>query len=218
MSRARWASQRPAAAASNGNSLGQDTFMKLLVAQLQNQNPMNPQDGKDFVAQLAQFSVVEGINNMKDSFANFSSASSHTQSLQAANLVGKSVLVASDKGILDDSGSIRGKLNLQDASSRVTVGIYDEGGQLIRTVDLKAQPAGEVPFTWDGRLEDGITVAPRGVYGIKASALQNGGGQLALQPEVESPVESVIMGGSNGLQVDLGVLGKHGLRDILEVL
>ncbi|NJD07060.1 MAG: flagellar hook assembly protein FlgD [Methylococcaceae bacterium] len=210
--------QKPAAAATNGNALGQDVFMKLLVAQLQNQNPLNPQDGKDFVAQLAQFSVVEGIESMKSAFSDFSSSSAQGQGLQMANLVGKNVLVAADRGVLDSSGSVRGKLNLADPSDRVTVDIYDESGKAIRSIDLGAQPAGEVEFTWDGKLDDGITVAPKGVYGIKAKALQNGGGQLALQPQVEAPVESVVMGGANGVQVDLGVLGKHGLKDILEVL
>lgn len=206
------------AAKTSGNSLGQDTFMKLLVAQLQNQNPLKPQDGSEFVAQLAQFSVVEGINDMKSSFSDFSSSYSDSQSLQMANLVGRSVLVASDRGILNDSGSIRGKLSLDEASAKVTVSIYDQTGQEIRAIDLGAQSPGELEFSWDGRLEDGITVAPQGVYTVKARALQNGGGNVALQPKIETPVESVILGGSNGVQVDLGVLGKHGLKDILEVL
>lgn len=211
--------RKPEAPKTDGNSLGQDTFMKLLVAQLQNQNPLKPQDGSEFVAQLAQFSVVEGINDMKSSFSDFSSAYSDTQSLQMANnLVGRSVLVESDKGILDDSGSIRGKLSLGQASDQVTVVIYDKSGKEIRTLDLKAQPQGETEFSWDGRLDDGVTMAPKGVYTIKARALQNGGGNLALQPKVETPVESVVLGGSNGVQVDLGVLGKHGLKDILEIL
>jgi len=203
----------------DGNSLGQDTFMKLLVAQLQNQNPLKPQDGSEFVAQLAQFSVVEGINAMKKSFGDFSTSYNDSQSLQMANgLVGRNVLVASDKGVLGGSGSIRGKLSLDEPSDKVTVSIYDKAGLEIRSIDLGANPVGEVEFTWDGRLDDGITVAPKGEYTIKARALKNGGGNVALQPKVETPVESVILGGSNGVQVDLGVLGKHGLKDILEVL
>lgn len=209
--------QKPAVQ-KNDNGMGSDVFMKLLVTQLQNQNPLKPQDGADFVAQLAQFSVVSGINDLKDSFSGFSTSMGDYKGLQAANLVGRSVVINSDQGVLGESGSLSGKLTLDSSSSQVTVDILNKAGQKIRSINLGFQAPGEVPFTWDGRLDDGVTVAPQGTYTVKAQALQDGGGQLALTPQIETPVDSVTLGGTNGIEVDLGALGKRPLKDILEVL
>jgi flagellar basal-body rod modification protein FlgD len=210
--------QKPAAQAANGNSMGSDVFMKLLVTQLQNQNPLKPQDGSEFVAQLAQFSVVTGINDLKDSFSGFSNSMGDYKGLQAANLVGRNVLITSDQGVLKEGESLNGSVTLDASSSQVTVDILNKAGQKIRTINLGYKPAGEVPFSWDGKLDDGVSVAKPGTYTVKVQALQGTGGQMALQPNIEAPVESVTLGGSNGVEVDLGALGKHSLKDILEVL
>jgi flagellar basal-body rod modification protein FlgD len=179
---------------------------------------LKPQDGADFVAQLAQFSVVSGINDLKSSFSNFSTSMSGYQGLQAANLVGRSVSIDSDRGILSSGGSLEGKLTLDEPSTQVTVDILTKSGQKLRTMNLGYQPAGEIPFSWDGKLDDGVTVAPPGTYVVKAQALQSTGGQLALQSSIATPVNAVTLGGADGVEVDLGTLGKHGLKDILEVL
>ena len=210
--------QKPATKAKEDKGLGSDVFMKLLVTQLQNQNPLKPQDGADFVAQLAQFSVVSGVNDLKDSFTNFSTSMGDYKGLQAAGLVGRSVLINSDKGYLSDSGALQGQVTLDSASPQVNVHIVNSAGQTLRTINLGSQASGEVQFAWDGMLDDGMSRAENGLYTVKVNALQATGGEMALTPRIEAPVDSVTLGGSNGIEVDLGKLGKRPLAEILEVL
>jgi flagellar basal-body rod modification protein FlgD len=140
------------------------------------------------------------------------------QALQAANLVGKSVLIPSGKGILgagaDDK--IEGELTLPAGAANVTVRVLDRSGAELRAIDLGAQDAGQVPFDWDGLVEGGMRANP-GLYTIKAEA-QIDGKTTALDTQVRTPVESVKLGGATGIEVDLGVLGKHALKDVQEIL
>jgi flagellar basal-body rod modification protein FlgD len=206
------------AQASKKNELGQDMFMKLMVTQLKNQNPLKPQDGAEFLSQLAQFSTVSGIQDLQKSFSGFASAMNEDQALQAANLVGKSVLIPSAKGILgagaDDK--IEGELTLPNAATNVTVRILDRSSSELRTIDLGAQGAGQVPFDWDGLLEGGMRANP-GLYTIKAEA-QIDGKTMALDTQVRAPIESVKLGGAKGIEIDLGVLGRYALKDVREIL
>ena len=93
-------------AGSGQKDLGRNEFLNLLIAQLENQDPTNPQDNGEFVSQLAQFSALEQSQKMSDSFNQFASAFQSTQHLQATSLVGRPVHVASDTTFLGDSGSV----------------------------------------------------------------------------------------------------------------
>ncbi|RZA13333.1 MAG: flagellar biosynthesis protein FlgD, partial [Proteobacteria bacterium] len=90
-------------AATGNQALGKDAFLQLLVTQLKNQNPLSPQDNGAFVAQLAQFSSLEGINTLNDSVNNISSNFSSSQALQASSLVGRSIITQTDKALVDTS-------------------------------------------------------------------------------------------------------------------
>lgn len=204
-------------AAQKRNELGQDVFLKLMTTQLQNQNPLNPQDGAEFVSQLAQFSMVSGIQSLQDRFDSFSSSMTENQALQASQLVGKDVLVASSQGILGPSGGLAGELDLPADSSQVMLRVTGPGGRTMRTLELGEQAGGTVAFNWDGLLDDGVQRASPGIYTVKAEALIEGKTQ-ALETNIQIPVESVTLGGSQGIEVDLGVLGRRGLKDIREIL
>jgi len=208
--------QKPAPAV-NQNALGEDMFMKLMVAQLQNQNPLNPQDGAQFLSQLAQFSTVTGIQGLQQSFADFSSSMTQDQALQAANLVGKNVLIRSSQGILGASGDLNGRISVPSGAANITVRILGPNGVSLRTLDLGYQEAGQVPFSWDGMLDDGVNHANPGIYKIQAEAILDGK-TIALDSQVSTPVDSVMLGGTQGIEVDLGVLGRHALKDIQEIL
>jgi flagellar basal-body rod modification protein FlgD len=199
------------------NELGQDMFMKLMVAQLENQNPLKPQEGAEFLSQLAQFSTVSGIQQLQDSFAEFSVTMNEEQALQAANLVDKKVLIPSREGVLGADGSIEGELSVPASATHVTVRVFGANGAQLRSIDLGAQSEGQVPFTWDGLLDDGINHANPGIYTIKAEAIIDGK-TTALDTQVRAPVESVKLGGGKGIEVDLGVLGRHALKDVWEIL
>lgn len=202
--------------AQKANTMGQDMFMKLMVAQLKNQNPLKPQDGAEFLSQLAQFSTVTGIQDLQKSFSSFSSTMNEEQALQAANLVGKSVLVPASQGLLGATGELSGELTLPSSATDVTVRILGPNGVQLRSIDLGEQAAGQVSFDWDGLREDGTRGDP-GLYKIKAEALVDGQ-TMALQTQVRSPVDSVSLGGAKGIEVDLGVLGRYAMKDIQEIL
>ncbi len=129
-------------AATGNQALGKDAFLQLLVTQLKNQNPLSPQDNGAFVAQLAQFSSLEGINTLNDSVNNISSNFSSSQALQASSLVGRSIIIQTDKAMVDTSKSMNGSVAVPSAVGNVSVKITDKDGNVVRTVDMGAQSAG----------------------------------------------------------------------------
>jgi len=199
------------------NELGQDVFLKLMTTQLQNQNPLNPQDGAEFVAQLAQFSMVSGIQALQDRFDGFASSMSQNQALQAAQLVGKDVLIDSSKGLLDANGGLSGEIALPADTSQLTVRVIGANGTTVRSLELGPQGAGTVEFDWDGLTDNPDKRAAAGLYTIRAEALIDGKTQ-AVETAIRAPVRSVALGGSKGIEVDLGVLGRRGLNDIREII
>ena len=114
------AQQSTATNTSKSNSdLGQGDFLKLMVTQLNNQDPMKPMESGDFLGQMAQFSTVTGIDGLNTSFSEFASSVSNDQALQAANLVGRRVNVPLQAGVLTTGGSIDGELTLPTSSPDV---------------------------------------------------------------------------------------------------
>jgi len=206
-----------AAPARKRNELGQEDFLKLMVTQLTSQNPLKPQDGTEFVNQMAQFSTVTGIQNLQSSFADFAASANKEQALMAANLVGRSVLIGADKAILPVGGKIEGELNLPAEADQVNVRITDNNGKLIRILELGPQAEGPLAFEWDGKLDDDLHFADPGLYKIKAEAVI-GGQTTALETQVAAPVESVTMGGAKGMEIHLNGLGRYALNDIRAVL
>lgn len=207
----------PQAAARKRNELGQEDFLKLMVTQLTSQNPLKPQDGAEFVNQLAQFSTVTGIQQLQSSFADFAASAGKEQALMAANLVGRSALIASDKAILAANGKIEGELDVPAQADQVYVRIMDKNGNSIRTLEFGPQTEGPLSFEWDGKLDDELHFADPGLYKLKAEAVL-GGRTTALETQIVAPVESVTMSGSKGMEVQFGGLGRYTLSDIRAVL
>ena len=143
-------SQTGVASATNsstgGQTLGKDAFLQLLVTQMQHQNPLDPQDNSEFVAQLAQFSSLEGITSLNESVTAISGNYKSSQALQASSLVGRSVIAQTDKAVVDTSKSLNGSVVVPQSVSSVTVTIKDKDGNAVRTLDLGAQSAGNAAF------------------------------------------------------------------------
>jgi flagellar basal-body rod modification protein FlgD len=198
-----------AAKAATGNqSLGKDAFLQLLVTQLKNQNPLSPQDNGAFVAQLAQFSSLEGINTLNDSVNNISTNFSSSQALQASSLVGRSVITQTDKAMVDTSKSLNGSVAVTSAVGNVTVKVTDKDGKLVKTIDLGAQSAGKADFIWDGKNDAGETV-PSGTYTFNASTKTDKGDSVALRTSLPATVTSVTLG-QNGGEMMLNLAGGMG--------
>jgi flagellar basal-body rod modification protein FlgD len=197
------------------NELGADDFMKLMIAQMQNQDPMSPMDNGDFIAQLAQFSASSGIQDLNTSFSSLSTSLQSYQALQASGLVGRSVLISSDSAALSAESNVEGMVNLDTSTQQLTLGIYDQNGTLVRRVPMGMQTAGTVPFEWDGLMDDG-TIAPAGVYDLRAEALVNGE-MTAMETLVFSDVESVSLSSRGGVLLNLAGIGTADLSDVYQI-
>jgi flagellar basal-body rod modification protein FlgD len=126
----------------------QDRFLKLLVAQLNNQDPMNPMDNAQMTSQMAQINTVSGIQTLNDTVKSLSEQFSSMQVLQGATMVGRGVLVESNT-LSVDAGVAKGALDISGAADKVTVQVMSPGGQLIDTLNLGAMTAGRHDFEWN---------------------------------------------------------------------
>lgn len=194
--------------------LGQDAFLKLMTAQMQHQDPFKPMESGEFLGQIAQFSTVSGIQGMQASLAGLSTALTSNQTLQAANLVGRGVMVEGKEAYLFSEGGISGTAQLQ-ASGSMSVEITDASGQVIRHMELGSKPAGDASFTWDGLDDAGNRVA-EGAYGVSAE-LMNADGTKAVTTQVMGMVSSVSLG-SAGVSLNLYGMDPVALSAVREII
>lgn len=185
-------------------SLGKDSFLQLLVTQMKNQNPLDPQDNTQFVSQLAQFSSLESMQNLSSTVDTIASTYQSSQALQASSLVGRSVIVSSGSAVVDTTKGLTGSVVIPASNSSTTVKISDASGNLVDTIDLGAQAAGTTSFTWDGQNSDGTTAAA-GTYSFVATGTANGTA-TALSTYLPATVNSVTMGVS-GAEMTLNLAG-----------
>ena len=197
-------------------TLGQDAFLKLMTTQLQNQDPFKPMDDGNFLAQIAQFSTVSGIQDLQKSFSSFAGSLSSNQGLQATSLIGHSVVTPGDHIDLTDPSSLKGAVDLPSNASDVTVKILDANGQTVRTIQMGPQPQGIMHYQWDGIASDG-SQAGAGKYVVQVDAKINGG-NVALQNLVEAKVNSVTFGGPSGeMMVSVSGLGDVAFSQVRQV-
>lgn len=191
--------------------LGKNEFLNLLVAQLNNQNPLEPQGNGEFIAQLAQFSTVEGVEKLNTSMESLLSGYQSSQALQASSLVGRKVIVPTDKALVDTSESFKASLVLPTSSSNVYVNVYDSAGAAVNRVNLGEQAAGNVSFIWDGKNASGKLLPP-GTYKFEAQATYDGETK-GLNTLLPANVDSVTLGGSE-LTLNLAGLGSVPLSQV----
>ncbi|HSC83083.1 MAG TPA: flagellar hook assembly protein FlgD [Pseudomonas sp.] len=190
--------------AATGGELGKDQFLQLLVTQLNNQNPLEPQANGEFIAQLAQFTQVEGIQDLNSSMESLLSGYQSSQALQASSLVGRNVIVPTDKAVVDTRETFKGSLVLPVTSSNVSVNIYDKSGSVVNRLNLGEQAAGQVSFMWDGKDSSGNLLAP-GTYKFEAQA-SYADGTKGLYTLLPANVDSVTLG-QNGSEMMLNLAG-----------
>ncbi|NWA29805.1 flagellar hook assembly protein FlgD [Pseudomonas gingeri] len=199
--------------ASGGQSLGESDFLQLLVTQLQNQDPTNPQDNSAFVAQLAQFSSLEGIQTLNTSVNNIASSFTSSQALQASSMVGRSVIVPTSQAVVDTTKTFSGTATVPSSVSDVTLKISDSTGTVVRTIDMGSQSAGNAAFTWDGKNDAG-TLLPSGTYTFNATAPISGT-STALTTNLPATVSSVTLGQNGGeMMLNLAGLGSIALSKV----
>ena len=199
--------------ATGKQALGKDAFLQLLVTQLKNQNPLEPQGNGEFVAQLAQFSSLEGITTLNDTVSGIAGAVGSSQALQASSLVGRSVIAPGDKAVVDTTKGMTGAVVLPQSVAQAEVKITDKDGKVIRTITLADQKAGNASFTWDGKDEAGI-VAPAGTYTFAATTTIDDQA-VALITNLPATVTSVTLSQTGGeLMLNLAGLGSIALSKV----
>lgn len=151
------------------NQLGKNEFLKLLTAQLANQDPLSPTDNQAFIAQLAQFASVEqqeAANGRLDSLIVAQAAANQTS---VATLVGKDITYRTDSVTLPAAGGAKIQGELSASAKQANAIITDENGRVVRTISMQDVSAGTVDFQWDGLDDHGVRVAP-GSYKVKLTA------------------------------------------------
>ncbi len=176
------------------SGLGQDEFMKLMLTQMQHQDPFKPTGNTEFIAQMAQFSSVQGIEAMRVSLDNFVSDQASSKMLNAANLVGKSAMIESSVAELATDKPIALEYSLPRATQTATASFTDAAGELVHRIDLGSQAAGSHSLMWDGKTSDNKTAAP-GTYNVRVEyPVDDEGNSTAATIHVATTVRSVNLG------------------------
>ncbi len=163
------------------DTLGENDFMTLLIAQMKNQDPLNPMDGTQFASQLAQFSSLQELQNLNDSMtqsinANYSLAQSINNTM-AATLIGKDVKVSGQDITYNGQNSIQLGYNLASDASSATINIYDSNGTLVKTMDGLPTGSGDNKISWDFTDNSGNKV-PEGNYTFEVDAKTTSGADM----------------------------------------
>jgi flagellar basal-body rod modification protein FlgD len=199
----------------DASDLGLNTFLKLMVTQLNNQDPFKPMENGDFLAQIAQFGSVTGLDKLNKNFETLATSITSGQALQAGGLIGREVLVPTDAGYLVPGEAIRGQVDISDSTPAVNVRITDMSGRLVREMPLGPKEPGSVQFSWDGMDNLGEYAQP-GIYSVSVEAAY-GDTNVALQTQLFSRVESVNLGAANGVTLNLQGLGPVAFNNVKQV-
>lgn len=184
--------------------LGRDAFLQLFTAQLKNQNPLDPMENEAFVAQLAQFSSVEGIKGMQTSLETLVANLREQSLLTGSSLVGKRVAIAGGFGQGGGTKPTETLVSLKDGADMLTMSVYNDQGELVFRQNVGELEPGEHRFAWSGQDSNGNQL-PVDTYQITASAIVDGRMQIAPVSILET-VSSVSWNPA-GQQLDLQLLG-----------
>jgi len=191
-----------AATAKTQNDAGSaDRFLKLLVAQMQNQDPLNPMDNAQVTSQMAQINTVNGIEKLNKTVEGLNQQFVQMQALQGASLVGRDVIVAGDRLSTNDAGLVQGGYELASAADSVKVEVLNAGGHVIDTINLGAQGSGQQGFAWTPPAGVDASLGER--FRIVA---KSGAASLVATPLMRDRVDAVATGGDT-LTLELRVSG-----------
>jgi flagellar basal-body rod modification protein FlgD len=203
----------------NKNIMGKDDFMELLIAQLQHQDPMNPMEGTEFAAQLAQFSSLEQLSNLNEAVnqsidMNYLLTQSITNTL-SSTLIGKEVKISGAEFTNKGQDTINIGYKLPANADSVTINIYNENGVLIRTIDDASVGKGDNKLSWDFTDNDGNRV-PEGKYKFEVKAKSTDGSDMIVDLYKYGLIEAIRFT-EEGTKLVVGDI-EYLLSDVLEVL
>lgn len=197
--------------------LGQEDFIKLMTTQMNHQDPMKPMENGDFLSDMAQFSTVSGLKEIKDSFNSLATSLQSSQALQASSMVGRKVLIPGSVSTLSEGTPMKAAVTLDTNVSDLKVGIINDKGALVKEIDLGDKAAGVAHFSWDGMLS-ADKKAMSGNYSIRAIGNVDGKSE-SLKTLISDTVQSVSLGtGGQSVSLTLANAGSAGLADVKEIL
>jgi flagellar basal-body rod modification protein FlgD len=197
----------------NTSTSMQNTFMTLLTTQLKNQDPLNPMDSAQMTSQLAQINTVSGINQLNTTLQALNNSMSASS---AANMIGRGVLVPGSTINLSN-GSAVGGVQLTQPVDNMTITVKDAAGNVVDTMNMGAQQAGVIPFSWDGNNSAGTALAS-GAYTVSVQA-STGGQPVAATALSYGLVNAVTLGTQGGnTMLDIPQLGPVNLSSVMMVM
>ena len=193
----------------------QSRFLNLLVTQLQNQDPLNPMDNSQMTTQLSQISTVSGIEKLNTTLEKLLGSYSDSQNVQAAAMIGKTVLSSGSTLTLGAEGSAIGGITLASAADRVAVSIKNSAGTVVKTLELGTGVAGTKSFEWDGTLDDG-TEASAGNYTFSVTATQSG--KSVTSTALQTGTVNAVTISSDGLALQLANGKSVAYSDVKQIM
>jgi flagellar basal-body rod modification protein FlgD len=197
-------------------SLGIDSFLTLMTAQLKNQDPLKPLEGTEFISQLATFGTVSGVQEMQTSLETLAASLRSTQTLNGSTMVGRDILASTDTIQHTQGGTVSGQIDVPAGTTALQLRITDSAGAVVREIQLETG-AGTQNFTWDGLRSDG-TQAESDEYNVEAVATvqgQNGSLEVLMSGHVASV--SIDATGTN-LTLNTAALGAVEMADVRRVM
>lgn len=176
--------------------MGKDAFLRLLVSQLQHQDPLNPADSTEFTAQLAQFSSLEQLANIHDALAELKLYQASINNAQSVSFIGREIEFQGDRVELEAGRPVNLEFELQGAARQASVSLYDASGHFVRDFALEGLAAGRQTVSWDGSDRNGSPV-PAGVYRFEVQAQGAKGEPVAVTPFARGRVSGVLF--ENGI-------------------
>jgi flagellar basal-body rod modification protein FlgD len=203
------------ASSAGSGSDSEQRFLKLLVTQLNNQDPLNPLDNAQLTSQLAQMSTVSGIEKLNSAFQSMLAQSGSGQVLQSASMIGRTVLVPGSELALTKHADVPFAVDMPESADSVKVTVTNAAGDIVRTLDMGSLPQGVKTLSWDGLNDAGVSVAD-GSYTINVSAT-SGDAKVAASALTYSSVISVSQG-PGGVALNLASGGKAALSNVRLIL
>lgn len=196
--------------------LDKDSFMKLLLTQMKNQDPTNPMQSHEMAAQLAQFTSLEKLTNISDGIENLTKAQAPAQNFETLAMIGKSVAGDSSKiDRMDNKAVHEIAFKLQQDSPKAKITIKNAEGEIVREIEVNNLKSGKNEVTWNGQTEEGLD-APRGTYQVVIEAKSSSGTNLF----ADTKFNGVITGVNFTAQGPLLMIGKQAipLKDVKEIV
>jgi flagellar basal-body rod modification protein FlgD len=211
------ASTTPTVNRTNTSSqMDQGDFLALMTAQLKNQDPFEPVDNTQMVAQMAQFSSLAGISEMNSTLKAIADRLGTPTAGDALAWIGRTVMTEGDTAYPNSSGGIEGAIELDAAAADVTVTVQNANGEILRTVSMGQQAAGSVNYSWDGSTDSG-DAAGDGPFTVKVTARDAEGGTVAARNLVWAPVTSVALGSDGTPILTLPGIGQVPATDVRKI-